>query len=213
MLAVYFAGAKGFEKCPAMRDHMESRDLKAMFLVGYSRRASFIRLWHSKEIQVVHYHLQSIYMLQCCLKPMVDPWDIKMQVSFFSIQNFLNSLMEDTASKKESETKAPLRDYIFRVISLKGQKIFHTVPFTSNLFFPDNIRQWVTSRFMRVLNIEGILKKCSAALPSQFGPVFFPKNSGPAPPRGRYEDTAPSATCTNYCSAKYNTVHPSSTER
>jgi len=36
MLTVYFADAKGFEKCPAMRDHIETRDLKGKFLVDYN---------------------------------------------------------------------------------------------------------------------------------------------------------------------------------
>jgi len=52
-----------------------------------------------------------------------------MQVSFFSVQNFLKSLMEDTASKKESGTKARLRDYTFRFVSLQRAKDFSYYPF------------------------------------------------------------------------------------
>lgn len=56
-------------------------------------------------------------------------YEIKMQVSFFTVQNFLKSLMEDTVSKKESETKTLRKDCIFRFIPLQWAIDFLYYPF------------------------------------------------------------------------------------
>lgn len=161
---MYFAGTTGFVKCSAMRDHIESRDLNGMFLADYSERTSFLWLWHSREIQVVHYHLQSACMLQCCLKPMID-YAFKMQISFFTVQNFLKSSMEDTVSKKESETKALLKDWIFRFIPLQWTIDFLYHLFTSTLSFQENMRQWVTaSSFILMEYIRSALLHCLHSL-------------------------------------------------
>lgn len=57
-------------------------------------------------------------------------------VSFSSVQKFLKSLMEDAASKKESEQKPYKKTVFLDSYLYSGQRIFHTIHFTSNLFFP-----------------------------------------------------------------------------